>query len=160
MRHLALCWLLLTACFLEASANEALDEAFSRDVLVIVATKHACYRFDIYLALSYEQQKRGLMFVRELPGTTGMLFVYPKTDYYSMWMKNTFIPLDIVFAAENGTIINIARHTEPQSLKSIPSERPVNFVLELNAGVTERLSIHPGSRLIVGQILERVRAEQ
>ena len=160
MKRIALCWLLLTACFLQAFAKDELDEAFSRDVLVITATKHACYRFDIYLALSYEQQKRGLMFVRELPDTTGMLFVYPKTDYYSMWMKNTFIPLDIAFAAENGTIVNIARHTEPQSLKSIRSERPVNFVLELNAGVTERLHIHPGSRLIVGQVLERVRAQQ
>lgn len=145
---------------LDARANEALDEAFDADVLVIVASRHACYKFDVYLALSYEQQKRGLMFVRNMPETTGMLFFYPKTDYYSMWMKNTFIPLDIAFALENGTIVNIARHTEPQSLKSIASERPVNFVLELNAGTTERLKIDPGSRLIVGPILERIRADQ
>lgn len=160
MKRGILCWLLLITCAPAAFANESLDEAFDRDVLVIIASQHACYRFDVYLALTYQQQKRGLMFVRNMPDSTGMLFVYPKTDYYSMWMKNTFISLDIAFAAENGTIVNIARHTEPQSLKSIGSERQVNFVLELNAGVTDRLKIHPGSRLIIEQILERVRAGQ
>lgn len=157
MKRLALCWFLLTACIVDATAEDTLDELFGRDVLVVVASKHACYRFDIYLAVTYEQQKRGLMFIRELPETTGMLFIYPKTDHYSMWMKNTFIPLDIAFATESGTIVNIARHTEPQSLKSISSERPVNYVLELNAGVTERLKIQPGSRLIIGPSIEQLR---
>ncbi|MDX1517683.1 MAG: DUF192 domain-containing protein [Woeseiaceae bacterium] len=158
--RLGLCALLLATCLVAAAADDTLDDAFERDVLAIVASKHACYRFDIYLAVTYEQQKRGLMFVRELPETTGMLFIYPKTDYYSMWMKNTFIPLDIAFATENGTIVNIARHTEPQSLKSISSERPVNYVLELNAGVTERLKIHAGSRLIIGPGIEQIRTRQ
>lgn len=158
--RLAFYLLLLTIFFVDAAADDTLDDAFERDVLAIVASKHACYRFDIYLAVTYEQQKRGLMFVRELPETTGMLFIYPKTDHYSMWMKNTFIPLDIAFATENGTIVNIARHTEPQSLKSIGSERPVNYVLELNAGVTERLKIHPGSQLIIGPGIEQIRTRQ
>lgn len=160
MRQVALSLLLVALLACDTYANEALDAAFDTDVLVIVANRHACYKFDVYLALSYEQQKRGLMFVRDMPVTTGMLFYYPKTDYYSMWMKNTFIPLDIAFALDNGTIVNIARHTEPQSLKSIASERPVNFVLELNAGVTERLKIDPGSRLIIGPNLGRIRAGQ
>ena len=160
MRRLALFWLLLATLAAEAAAEDSLDEAFERDVLAIVASQHACYRFDIYLAVTYEQQKRGLMFVRDLPATTGMLFIYPKSDYYSMWMKNTFIPLDIAFATETGTIVNIARHTEPQSLKSISSERPVNYVLELNAGVTERLKIHPGSRLVIGPSIEQLRIKQ
>lgn len=159
MMHIALAWLFLVAIAADASADEALDERFERSVIVIAASQHACYRFDVYLALTYEQQKRGLMFVREMPETTGMLFVYPKTDYYSMWMKNTLIPLDIAFATDNGTIVNIARHTEPQSLKSIGSERPVNYVLELNAGVTERLKIEPGSRLIVAPAARRTLAE-
>lgn len=160
MTRIALTCLLLAAGFVDATAEDTLDESFERDVLVIVASQDACYRFDIYLAVTYEQQKRGLMFVRELPLTTGMLFIYPRTDYYSMWMKNTFIPLDIAFAAEDGTIVNIARHTEPQSLKSIGSERPVNYVLELNAGVTERLKIQPGSRLVIGPSIEQRRAQQ
>lgn len=135
-----------------AAANESLHATFEQDVLVIEASEHACYRFDIYLATTYEQQRRGLMHVRELPQMTGMLFVYSDTDYYSMWMKNTFIPLDISFAKMDGTIVNIVRHTEPQSLKSIASIQPVNYVLELNAGVTEQLSIKAGSRLWWGPI--------
>ena len=129
-------------------ADEDLDDLFDRDTLVVVSSARTCYLFDIYLALGFEQQRRGLMFVRELPEMTGMLFVYERSDYRSMWMKNTFIPLDIVFARADGTITNIAKHTEPQSLKSIRSAEPVQYVLELNAGITDKLGIDENSRLI------------
>lgn len=132
---------------LTVAAQDSLDDAFDRDVLVIAA-RNACFRFDIYLALSREQQRRGLMFVRELPMTTGMLFVYPGEAHHSMWMKNTFIPLDILFARSDGTVSSIAKDTTPQSLKSISSTEPVTYVLELNAGVTDALLIEPGSLLI------------
>lgn len=132
---------------LAANAEEPVDQAFGKDVLVIAA-RDACHRFDIYLALSREQQRRGLMRVRSLPSSTGMLFVYATEDYHSMWMKNTFIPLDILFAKGDGSIISIAKNTVPQSLESIRSTGPVMFVLELNAGITERLAIEPGSQLI------------
>jgi uncharacterized membrane protein (UPF0127 family) len=132
---------------LVANAEEPVDQAFDKDVLVIAA-RDACHRFDIYLALSHEQQRRGLMRVRSLPASTGMLFVYTAEDYHSMWMKNTFIPLDILFATSDGSVSSIARNTVPQSLESIRSTEPVMFVLELNAGITKLLAIEPGSRLI------------
>ena len=132
---------------LTAAAQDELDDAFDRDVLVIAA-RHACFRFDIYLAITREQQRRGLMFVRDLPMTTGMLFVYSGEAYHSMWMKNTFIPLDILFAKTDGTVSSIEKNTTPQSLKSISSTEPVTYVLELNSGVTDALLIEPGSRLI------------
>ena len=128
-------------------AEEPVDQAFDKDVLVIAA-RDACHRFDIYLALSREQQIRGLMRVRELPASSGMLFVYPAEGYHSMWMKNTFLPLDILFAKRDGRVSSIAKDTEPQSLKSITSIEPVLFVLELNAGTSDRLAIEPGSQLI------------
>ena len=142
-------WLIVAAFLmpLTVAAQDSLDDAFDRDVLVIAA-RNACFRFDIYLALSREQQRRGLMFVRELPMTTGMLFVYPGEAHHSMWMKNTFIPLDILFARSDGTVSSIAKDTTPQSLKSISSTEPVTYVLELNAGVTDALLIEPGSLLI------------
>jgi len=142
------CLLLL----LDAAAQELppLDEAFGRDVLVIAANTQVCYRFDVYLALTLDQKRRGLMFVRQLPEMTGMLFVYSNEDYHSMWMKNTFIPLDILFARANGEIVYIARNTEPQSLKSISPAEPVTYVVELNAGMAERLGIDVGSRLLPG----------
>ncbi|MDX1403952.1 MAG: DUF192 domain-containing protein [Woeseiaceae bacterium] len=131
----------------QASNDGNLDEAFDKDSLIIEASKHACYRFDVYLATSRAQQTRGLMFVRHLPELTGMLFVYPQQRLISMWMKNTYIPLDILFIRADGTIANIARNTVPLSLDSIVAIEPLNFALEVNAGLTERLAIDTDSRV-------------
>ena len=98
-----------------------LPTAFERDVLVIEASRYACLRFDIYLAVTPEQQRRGLMHVRNLPARTGMLFVYSGDNHPSMWMKNTFISLDILFAHADGRVSSIVRSTEPRSLSSISS---------------------------------------
>jgi len=133
-----------------AHASDDLDALFRRDVLIIEASAHACYRFDIYLAVDAAQRARGLMYVRDLPLMTGMLFVYDRDDYLSMWMKNTYISLDMVFAGSDGRIASIARHTEPLSLRSIASTEPTRYVLELNAGMTERLVIDENSRLLWG----------
>lgn len=141
--------LLLLLCLapLSLRAQEPLEQSFQSDVLVIVA-RHACYRFDIYLAVNRQQQQRGLMFVRQLPEWTGMLFVYADENYRSMWMKNTYIPLDMVFARRDGSITNIARDTVPLSERSVSSSEPAAFVLELNAGTTRRLSIDEDSSLV------------
>ena len=130
------------------AADDDLDDAFEKDVLIIEASEFACYRFDVYLGLSREQQLRGLMFVREMPATTGMLFIYNYVAVHSMWMKNTYLSLDMIFARQDGMIDSIARDTEPLSLRSVASSEPVTFVLELNAGTTERLGIDENSRLI------------
>jgi uncharacterized membrane protein (UPF0127 family) len=132
---------------LAAIAQQPLEQSFDTDVLVIVG-RDACHRFDIYLAIEDQQQRRGLMFVRELPARTGMLFVYADENYRSMWMKNTYLPLDMVFARRDGSIANIESDTVPLSEKSIRSSEPVTFVLELNAGTARRLAIDGGSRLI------------
>ena len=124
-----------------------LDEAFEIDVLIVHASEHACYRLDVYLAMNGPQRTRGLMFVRDLPQMTGMLFVYESDGYLSIWMKNTYIPLDIVFARVDGSVSSIEHGTEPLSLKSIVAIEPVRYVLELNAGVAKTLSIDQNSRL-------------
>lgn len=147
--------LLVLVCGAKALGDETLDAFFETDVLIIVAHRHACHRFDVYLAIRHEQQLRGLMHVRELPFDAGMLFVYEDDEFHAMWMKNTYIPLDIAFAKSDGTIVNIERDTEPLSLASIRSAEPVSYVLELNAGVTESLAIEPGSRLLWGATLEQ-----
>lgn len=130
-----------------ALAQDDLDAAFSKDVLVIHASNHACHRLDIYIAATDAQRSRGLMHVRSLPETTGMLFLYDYDARLSMWMKNTFIPLDILFIRADGSVSSIAYNTEPQSLKSIAALEPVRYVLELNAGVAEKLSIDKYSRI-------------
>jgi len=131
-----------------ANADKQLDAAFEKDVLIIEASRHACYRFDIYLATNFAQRARGLMHVRDLPLTTGMLFVYDSEAIHSMFMKNTFIPLDMVFARLDGKVSSVVKNTEPMSLRSIRSIEPVSYVLELNAGVTDNLLIDENSRLI------------
>jgi uncharacterized membrane protein (UPF0127 family) len=134
-------------------AQEPLEQSFESDVLVIVG-RYACYRFDIYLAVSPPQQQRGLMFVRDLPERTGMLFVYRDENYRSMWMRNTYISLDMVFAKRDGSITNIERETVPLSEKSIVSREPAMFVLELNAGTARALSIDEDSRLLWEPVMQ------
>ena len=142
---------LVLACLLAgvpAAGSSELDSAFAKDGAIVVASEHACYRFDVYLATNDSQRARGLMFVRKLPAMTGMLFIYDFDGYPSMWMKNTYIPLDIVFIRNDGSVASIVRDTEPLSLRSLVSTEPARFVLELNAGITKRLSIDENSRLI------------
>mgnify|MGYP001818486537 CR=1 FL=1 len=146
MKRLAV---LATVLFATATlADDALDDAFAKDFLIIVNGHYACHGIDIYLALNREQQIRGLMHVRELPEMTGMLFVYGRDDYRSMWMKTTYISLDLLFVRSDGTVASIARNTEPQSLRSIRSIEPVRFVLELNAGMADKLALDENSLLV------------
>ncbi len=122
-----------------------MDRAFGRDSIVIETSGSACYEFDVYLALTPEQQRRGLMHVRRLPQFTGMLFVYGGDDVRSMWMKNTYIPLDILFIRSDGSVESVAQMTEPLSLRSIASGEAVRYVLELNGGIAEKLGINSSS---------------
>ena len=138
--------LLLVQCGL-AVADEDLDASFGHGVLVVIASERACHRFDIYIAESAAQRERGLMFVRELPQSSGMLFIYEADMYLSMWMKNTFIPLDMLFVRADGTVSSVEHDTEPRSLRSISSLERVRYVIELNAGVAERLAIDQYSSL-------------
>jgi len=145
MRSVVLMLILL--CGIAVAADDELDARFGKGVLVMIASEHACYRFDIYVAISDAQRARGLMYVRSLPPTTGMLFIYEADMYLSMWMKNTFIPLDMLFIRSDGTISSIAYDTEPQSLQSIVALEPVRYVLEINAGVAQALAIDQYSRV-------------
>ncbi len=145
----AISFLLVTfSQFARAQDLESLDDAFNKDVLLIETASTGCFKFDIYLAITRQQQQRGLMFVRELPPFTGMLFPYKQAGLRSMWMKNTYIPLDIVFVRGDGTVSSIAANTEPRSLKSISAEEPIVFVLELNAGTASTLGIDNKSKLV------------
>lgn len=149
--------LALAACSPQPAVVEGtvpeLDGVFDFDTLRIVNDAGETLRFDIYLATNSEQRRRGLMYVRHMPETTGMLFIYDSDDYYSMWMKNTYIPLDMVFARADGTVSSIITDTVPSTLTSNASTEPVRYVLELNGGTTRRLGIGKRSRLLWGNDL-------
>jgi len=145
-------FLLLTHAALAQEADlPSLDEFFDSGTLIIETGDLGCFKFDIHIATTYEQQRRGLMFVREMDDFAGMLFIYTRSDVHSMWMKNTYIPLDILFVKADGQVSSIAANTEPLSLTSVSSRERVRYVLELNAGMSARLGIDQDSRLILTQ---------
>lgn len=139
----------------EAASAAELDAAFGRAVITVEG-RLACHRIGVWLALSAAQRARGLMHVAAMAADRGMLFVYPGERRVSMWMRNTLIPLDMVFVRADGTVANVAADTEPLSLESVYSRGPVSAVLELNAGAAARLGIEPGRRVYVGQAVRNV----
>ena len=121
--------------------------SFERDDLVIETADGQRHGFRIEIALSPKQQQQGLMFRRELAADAGMLFIYRPLRVISMWMRNTIIPLDMLFVAEDGVIVKIVERTVPLSLASISSDQRVRAVLELKGGTVERLNLAPGDRV-------------
>jgi len=104
------------------------------------------HQIDAQLALTPEQRQIGLMFRQEMPQTEGMLFVFEQAAQQCFWMKNTLLPLTAAFIADDGTIVNLA-DMKPQTTDSHCSEKPVRYVLEMNAGWFAKKGIKAGSRL-------------
>ena len=112
-----------------------------------IVSRTGVHVFDVELALTPEQRTKGLMFRRELPSGQGMLFDFAGEGPVSMWMRNTYVSLDMFFIRADGTIARIAENTVPLSETTIPSGAPVKAVLELVAGTAKRLGIAPGDRV-------------
>jgi uncharacterized protein len=121
--------------------------AFPQDKLEISDGKKLKLEFHVWLADSPQRQSQGLMFVRDLPDLRGMLFVHEQPREISMWMKNTYIPLDMVFIDGHGRIQQIIEQATPHSLSIIRSDKPALAVLEIAGGEAQRLGLHPGQRV-------------
>jgi uncharacterized protein len=119
-----------------------------------IASKTGVHVFSVELAVTDEERERGLMFRRSVPEFTGMLFDFKRDQEVTMWMKNTYVSLDMIFIQSDGRIRRIAENTETESLKIIPSGGPVRAVLEVAAGTARKLGIEPGDR-IASPILRR-----
>jgi len=102
---------------------------------------------DVEMAADPKEKELGLMFRTELADNQGMLFPYGAPQEVSMWMHNTYIPLDMVFLRADGTVHRIERRAEPLSDRIINSEGPVSAVLELAGGAAERLGLKPGDHV-------------
>ena len=101
-----------------------------------------------YLADTPAKRAQGLMHVTDLPKNAGMLFVFRPPRVVSIWMKNTYISLDLLFIDKNQTIIKIHNDAKPLNLESISSKLKVKWVLEINGGLTEELKINLGDKII------------
>lgn len=114
---------------------------------VSVITKTSFHQFRVEVAKTEEQHRLGLMFRRKLDRDAGMLFIFDIPKILKIWMKNTFIPLDILFIDSQGVIISIKERALPMSLQTISSGEPAVAVLELNGGTVSRLDIKPGDKV-------------
>lgn len=123
------------------------DVQFARDVLSIETRSGDVFEFSVELAESSAQKSRGLMFRREMADNAGMLFLHQRDRVLTMWMANTFLPLDMLFIARDGTIARIQENTIPQSRDVISSRKRVRAVLELNAGTARKLGISVGDKV-------------
>jgi uncharacterized membrane protein (UPF0127 family) len=142
-RIVVLAALLLTAL---VSQPAGALETFKTSELTIL-TAGGPHKFTIELAITGPEREQGLMFRRSLAPDAGMLFDMDLPTNITMWMENTFIPLDMLFLDPAGRIVDIHERAVPQSTDIISTRAPARYVIELNGGTAERLGIKIGDRV-------------
>ena len=140
MRLVVIVSLFLMYNLCEASASV-------KSELSIITSNGSKHNFLVEVARTEEEKKIGLMFRKTLAKNAGMLFLYKREALRLMWMKNTFIPLDILFIDKKGVIKRVVKRTTPHSLATISSRQNVLAVLELRGGITSSLEIKKGDRI-------------
>lgn len=121
-----------------ARAGEGADEPLE------IVTATGSHAFEVELATTPQQLTTGLMRRRSMPANHGMLFDFQAQQPVRMWMKDTFIPLDMVFISKQGIVVTVKRGAQPESEDVISSVLPAYAVLEVNAGVAQRIGLLPG----------------
>ena len=126
------------------AANGARADEFDSLSIVTASGVHA---FKVEIAASEAARETGLMHRRYLPADRGMLFEFDREAPVSFWMKNTYIPLDMIFIARNGSVTRVAADAEPLSEALVPSGGPCAAVLELNGGTAARIELKVGDKV-------------
>jgi len=142
-----LAWLGLVFALLMAASSSVVVLAQGKLDTLVITTAQGARSFEVEVMRTDEERARGLMFRRYMPADRGMLFDFKETQPVMMWMKDTFIPLDMVFIRKDGSIARIAENTEPHSTRTIASGEPVFAVLEINGGIAAKLGIKAGDRV-------------
>lgn len=130
-----------------AAAAQDARPAKSQTEPLSIRSKDGTHRFDVEVMRDDAGRQRGLMFRRTMAPNHGMLFDFERSEPVAMWMKNTYLPLDMLFIRSDGSIAHVAADTEPLSTAVIASSEPVLSVLELNAGTAAKLGIKVGDRV-------------
>ena len=147
MKRVASAALFAVLCGLQTGvANEAWADGMRRETLVLT-TSTGRAEISTEIALTPPEQAQGMMFRTGMADSDGMLFVYAQPQVLNMWMHNTYLSLDMVFVAANGTVVRIESNAEPLSDRVISSRSPATAVLELKAGTALRLGLKPGDRV-------------
>lgn len=140
MRSLLLKFALLIAVLSPVSACSEENKA-------VLHTSTGEYTFNIDIAETQAERSKGLMFVQELADDAGMLFDFQEERPVAFWMRNTFIPLDMIFIEADGTVKNVHVNAIPHDPTSIPSDGPVRFVLEIPGGRSREIGLEAGDKL-------------
>ena len=122
---------------------------------LVLKTATGDHSFNIEVMVSEEERELGLMFRRSLPENSGMLFLYDPPQPATMWMKNTLIPLDMVFISADARVHRIEQNAEPFSTTLIPSDGDIVGVLELNAGEAGKIGLRRGDKVIYPGLAKR-----
>lgn len=156
-RYQPLFWLLVPVAVVAALflwtggavwADGASAPDFPKDTLVIERAGGTPLTLNVEVATTPEQHAYGLMYRRHLEDNAGMIFLWDVPQPVAMWMKNTLIPLDMLYVAADGRIKNIIAHAEPLNLTALPSDGPVRAVIEVNGGAVEKWGLKAGDRVI------------
>jgi len=143
--------LILSSCLFYSSSGVSenpryLDqlEDWDRGSAIIHIHPNKSIKFRVLIAESNKERRQGLMHIEAMENDEGMLFIFDPGRNVSMWMRNTRMPLDMIFINKEGRIINIAKNTTPYSTKGISSGGSINWVLEINGGLSDRMNIKNG----------------
>jgi uncharacterized membrane protein (UPF0127 family) len=153
LRAIALAALAAVTALAAARADPGEDAirpltSFPKERIAVETRSARRHLFDAWRADTPATRAQGLMFVREMRADQAMIFVYPYAQLVGMWMKNTFIPLDMLFVDEGGCVVTVHEQAEPGSLDSITADAPVVLVVELAGGTAKSLGIAPGDRVL------------
>lgn len=147
-----MCFLHLSSCKEERKSSEVkqVKVTFKKEgelQLKKAVTDSLLATLDIEIADDEYQTQTGLMYRSSMDTHQGMLFIFPNLDYRSFYMKNTEIGLDIIYIAEDSTVVSIQKKAKPMDLTSLPSEGPAMYVLEVNAGLSDVWTLDKGDRI-------------
>lgn len=144
-QRLGLVWLLFIGH--SVAAQETNSNLANHEMMVQISDGKEVHQFLVEVADDPAERSRGLMYREYLPENHGMLFIYEHSQKASFWMKNTFIPLDMIFIRNDGVVTQVETDAVPGSLTPIRSEEFVRAVLEINAGLSEKYGIEPGDKI-------------
>ena len=113
----------------------------------INANDSVIFGIDMELAINDEEHARGLMFRKQMDENKGMLFIFPDEDWRSFWMRNTLIPLDIIYVNAKREVVSISKNAKILDETSLPSEAPAMYVIEINAGLCDKYGIEKGTKV-------------
>ena len=138
----------LVGCLFVLESRHAVSDTIFPQSEILIVSKSGEHKFVVDVATTMAQRQVGLMYRKKMARNRGMMFDFGEEQLIAMWMKNTLIPLDMLFVDKTGRILQIERATTPLSLETIAGRRPAMSVIELNAGLTAELGISEGDQIM------------